>query len=96
MTNDTERALAIIKPLADSLRINVSADENLLYVNGMGIGIGCNSTYATVMEFIGYVFLQEYNHSFRQIWLKADQKNAIMKYWFSPEQLEKLKGEKNE
>lgn len=90
MTADTERALAAIKPLADELNYNVRADENMLYVNGIGIGIACNSTYATIMEFIGYIFLVEFCNEFRLVRLSDSQREAIKRYWFSPEQLEKL------
>ena len=90
MTADTERAMAVIKPLADELKYNVDADENLLYVNGIGIGIACNSTYATVMEFIGYIFLVEFCNNFRLVRLSDSQREVIKRYWFSPEQLEKM------
>lgn len=77
MTADTERAMAVIKPLADELKYNVDADENLLYVNGIGIGIACNSTYATVMEFIGYIFLVEFCNNFRLVRLSDSQREKL-------------------
>ena len=54
MTKDTERALEIIKPMAKEFNIDVSADEHCLYCNGQAIGIACNSTFATLNEFLGY------------------------------------------
>ena len=65
MTEDTKRALEIIKPLADELNISVDADRSLLYMNGQAIGIGCNSTLATVMEALGYIFLEKYPYKGR-------------------------------
>lgn len=55
MTDDTKKALDIIKPLADFLHIELKADNNFLYCNGQAISITFNSTYATVFEFIGYL-----------------------------------------
>ena len=59
MTEDTRRALEIIKPIADELGITVSADENWLFCEYHGmlqpIAITFNSTYATLKMFIGYL-----------------------------------------
>ncbi len=89
-TEDTKRALAIIQPLAKELRLNVSADGDFLYVDGQGIGISCNSTYATVMEFVGFVFLNEYNKRFRDIALSPKQTAALRRFFYTPEQIEQL------
>ena len=56
MSEDTARALEVIEPMAKALNIHVRADRKFLYLNGQAIGIGCNSSYATIMEFVGYVF----------------------------------------
>ncbi len=80
MTNDTRRALEIIKPIADELCISVKADDRLLYVDGVGIGISCNSTWATLWEFIGYLTIM-YDYKFRQIRLTDKQLTAIKRYW---------------
>lgn len=55
MTEDTKKALEIVKPIADFLHIEIHADNNFLFCNGQAIGITYNSTYATVYEFIGYL-----------------------------------------
>lgn len=56
MTEDTKRAIEAIEPIAKELHIKVTADDSFLYCNGQAIGIGCNSAYATVTEFIEYAF----------------------------------------
>ena len=88
MTEDTKRALEIIKPLADELNIGVRADKNFLYLNGQAIGIACNSTYATIMEFIGYLIF---------LWSKdkcdpvsCAMTRRIRRYWFSEAQLKQF------
>lgn len=93
MTNDTKRALEIIKPMADELNIKVNADDRLLYCNGQAIGIGCNSTYATIMEFIGYVLVKEYSK-----WRRLNTRlfDDARRYWVSEEMLKKLQGEEQE
>lgn len=90
MTEDTKRALEAIAPIAKELRIDVSADENILYCNGQAIGIACNSTYATIMEFIGYVFATTYNKDrliSHGIPIPARLMNRIQDYWFTDSQL---------
>lgn len=90
MTPDTERALAVIRPIADELGIRVEADMKFLYCNGQAIGIACNSTWATVLEFIGYAFLK--------VWAKekgepvtGELRERIVRYWFSREQMEMIR-----
>lgn len=89
MTDDTKRALDIIKPLAAELGIRVQADENYLFLNGQAIGIACNSTYATIMEFIGYLIF---------LWAKdkceavpGAMTRRIRRYWYTPAQLKQFK-----
>ena len=65
MTNDTKRALELIEPMAKELNIEVKADDKLLYCNGQAIGIACNSTYATINEFLGYAFLRMCQREYR-------------------------------
>lgn len=91
MTEDTKRALEIIKPMADFLKLEVTADDTMMYVGGKNIGIGCNSTYATVMEFIGYMIC-EYEYRFRDLNLTEKQIGSIQRYWFSDEQIKKFRG----
>ena len=38
MTEDTKKAMEIIKPLADELNITVKADNRILYIDEIGIG----------------------------------------------------------
>ena len=95
MTENTRRALEIIKPIADFLKIEVSADWKVLYVNEIGIGIACNSTYATVMEFIGFLLMSEYP-KFRGIHIDKWDIDAIERYWVCGELLQKLKAGDNE
>lgn len=90
MTPDTERALAAIRPIADELGIRVGADMKFLYCNGQAIGIACNSTWATVLEFVGYAFLK--------VWAKekgepvtGELRERIVRYWFSREQMEMIR-----
>ena len=84
MTEDTQRAIEIIKPLADELHISIEADKGNLYLDRYDvkttIGISCNSTYATIMEFIGFILLDEYSKRFRDIDLSPDQKAKISRY----------------
>lgn len=91
MTKDTERALEIIRPMAEEIGINVSADDSFLYCNGQAIGIGCNSAYATINEFIGYAMINlcEREYRFKDTMASA-MNRAIRRYWFSDEQLKKI------
>ena len=91
MTEDTKRALEAIEPIAKALNIKVTADSKFLYCNGQAIGIGGNSTYATVMEFIGYVLIAEYDRRFILTEdLPAYYMKHVKEYWFSDEQLKKV------
>ena len=92
MTPDTGRALAIIKPIADELNIEVSATDKFLVVDGVYIGIYCNSTFATVMEFVGYLTFM-YGKAFRALNLDSIQQKTIKRYWLTKEQVEKIGGE---
>lgn len=93
MTSDTKCALEIIEPMAKVLNIEVSADDKLLYCNGQAIGISCNSTYATINEFLGYAFLcmcqREYR--FRDSFEEAQMlQEDIKRYWVSDAILKKM------
>lgn len=89
MTEDTRRALEIIKPIAKELNVKVDADNSILYLGDQAIGIGCNSTYATVMEAIGYFFLMEYTH-WRKVDVTKETGEDIRRYWISRTALKKL------
>ena len=89
MTEDTKRALAIIEPMAKELGITVKADESILYMNGQPIGIGCNSTLATTMEALGYMFLEKYP-KWRCTDISEELKEDITRYWISAAALRKI------
>jgi len=96
MTKDTKRALEIIAPMAKELRIEVTADDTFLYCNGQAIGIGCNSAYATIKEFIGYVFATVYKHDVFDMHAEsvpAKVMQRVKSYWFTNEQLAMFKRE---
>ena len=93
MTPDTERALKIIEPIANALNIKVSADDKRLYIDDpyegeAAIGISCNSTYATLMEFIGLLTMR---HARDRHWkLTKNQQETIKRYWISMDALRKV------
>ena len=94
MTEDTKRAIGIITPIAEELRIQISADDYFLYCNDQAIGISCNSTYATVKEFIGYVFATVYKHDvFDSHGEKIPPKvlQRVKNYWISDARLQQIK-----
>lgn len=91
MTDDTKRALEAIEPMAKALNIKVLADDRFLYLNGQAIGIGCNSTWATVNEFIGYAFLKVWmKDKYMYCEMSDELRDRIKRYWFTPEQLEQV------
>lgn len=94
MTEDTKRALEVITPMAKELHIQVDADNSFLYCNGQAIGIGCNSTYATIKEFIGYVFATVYKHDVFDLHGEKVPPKVMARvkdYWFTKEQMKKFK-----
>lgn len=96
MTEDTKRALEVIAPLAKELHIQVDADNSFLYCNGQAIGIGCNSAYATIKEFIGYVFATVYKHDVFDMHgenVPTKVMHRVKSYWFTDEQLAMFKRE---
>ncbi len=88
MTEDTARALAIIKPMADELNIRVRADGHCLFCNGQAIGIACNSTYATIMEFIGYLIFRWAKD--KCVAVPRAMSERIKRYWYSEAQVEQF------
>jgi len=92
MTPDTERAINAIKPLCDALRIEIEADDKRLYMDGQAIGISSNSTLATLMEAIGYIFLECYERDFRKGTLDQRRiKDNIKRYWLTKDQIKAVK-----
>ena len=81
MTKDTERTLAACEGIARVLHISLDADEFWLYCNGQKIGISCNSTYATVKEFIGYAMLEISRRSDCSYKVPASLEKQIKEYW---------------
>lgn len=99
MTEDTRIALEVIRPLAAHLNIEVDADNKLLYCNGQAIGISCNSTYATINEFLGYAFLRMCNREYRfrdSIEEAQMLQEDIKRYWISDDVLKKMGLKKQE
>ena len=89
MTNDTKAALEKIKPLAEELSIQVDADDRFLYCDGQAIGIGCNSAYATINEFIGYAMIKMCIRE-QRFEMPESLGRQIKRYWLSKEQYKKL------
>lgn len=91
MTPDTERALKIVRPLAEELDVEIKATDKLLYIDGQAVRISCNSTYATLMEIIGWFFLKRYCPDFRAVDIDyQEQKDTIMRYWIDKDKLKKI------
>lgn len=67
MTEDTKRAIEIIRPICEELGLSVSADDTVLQIGDVKVGIYANSTYATLMEAIGILFVKKYPE-FRHIY----------------------------
>lgn len=91
MTEDTKRALEIMWPIAEELNIKVEANDKILKMDGQAIGIACNSTWATMMEMIGWIFIERYCRDFREIDIDWNELNeTIKRYWINPEILRSL------
>lgn len=88
MTPDTEKAMQILQPICDELGFTLSADERVIIICGQKIGISCNSTYATVMEAIGFIFFREFAHGFRPHDLSGETYEAVKRYWLPKKQSE--------
>lgn len=93
MTEDTKRALEILAPIADELRIEMKATDKLLIMNGQAIGIACNSTHATLLEAIGWIFVEHYMKRFRPVDIEPDElSDTVKRFWVSKEVLQKIMG----
>ena len=91
MTEDTKRALKIMEPIASVLEIDVDAYGNILFLDSQAIGIGLNSTYDTVMEMIGWIFLERYCKGWCPVEISKEEiDNTIKRHWVSKALLEKL------
>ena len=93
MTEDTRRALQILEPIMQELGVEVETTDKpcCLYLDGQAIGIGCNSTYATVMEAIGWLFLERYDQKFQDVELSPKSVQNVKRYWMSKELVKKIR-----
>lgn len=93
MTPDTERAIEIVKPIADELGIKVSATDNHLICEYHSvityIGITYNSTYATLMEFIGYLI--DYYCDHKEVDPGEELNERYHRYWRTAEAVEQIR-----
>ena len=85
MTEDTKRAVEIIRPICKELGLIVSADDTVLQIGDVKVGIYANSTYATLMEALGILFVKKYPE-FRHIYGFAmdEAKGVVSWYWVKP------------
>ena len=90
VTEDTKKAIEILNPIAKELNISIEADDNCLFMDDTAIGIACNSTYATLMEAIGWIFMTQYP-KFRKIEIPRDMEKNITRYCVRRSVLKKLK-----
>lgn len=88
ITPDIERAVKILLPICEELGYQIYSDGSVMTIGGQKIGVSCNSTYATVMEGLGFLFLREYRNRFRQHMLSRDTIEAIKRYWIKERQSE--------
>ncbi len=95
MTEDTKMALERIRPIAEALGVSISADDKFLYLNNQAIGISCNSVFATIKEFIGYMIVK-YSKDYRNLNLTEEQLSVIQRYWYSEEEVSKIMGKADE
>lgn len=88
ITPDIEKAVKILLPICEELGYQIHADGSVMTIGGQKIGVRFNSTYATVMEGLGFLFLREYRNRFRQHMLSGDTMEAIKRYWIKEKQSE--------
>ena len=93
MTDDTKRAVEILRPIMEELRIPMEATNSRLILRDDAIGIECNSTWATIMEAIGWLFLKAYAQDFRPSVseeMDYDLRDDIQRYWIKRKILQKF------
>lgn len=93
MTDDTKRAVEILQPIMEELGIPMEATNSRLILRDDAIGIDCNSTWATVMEAIGWLFLKAYAQDFRPSVseeMDYDLREDIQRYWIKRKILQKF------
>lgn len=93
MTDDTKMAVEILRPVMDLLQIRMTATDKVLILKNDAIGISCNSTWATVMEAIGWLFFRVYAKDFRKTVLESMDdsfREDIQRYWMSINDLKRF------
>ena len=88
ITPDIERAVKILLPICEELGYQIYSDGSVMTIGGQKIGVSCNSTYATVMEGLGFLFLREYAEGFRHHSISQASQEAIKRYWIKKRQSE--------
>ena len=84
MTEDTKRAIEIMQPLAEALQFDMTADDDILWMDSTPIGISSNNTWATLMEMVGWIFYKRYIPEFREIDIDREEvRNVIQRYWLT-------------
>ena len=91
MTKDTEKALEVLRPVGEIMGVELDADDDgFLYCNGQAIGISCNSTYATVKEFIAYCMVKMSREENRYRLTDSLERN-LKRYWSGPDAVQEIK-----
>ena len=88
ITPDIERAVKILLPICEELGYQIYSDGSVMTIGGQKIGVSCNSTYATVMEGLGFLFLRGYAEGFRHHFISQASQEAIKRYWIKERQSE--------
>ena len=88
ITPDIERAVKILLPICEELGYQIYSDGSVMTIDGQKIGVSCNSTYATLMEGLGFLFLRGYVEGFRHHSISQASQEAIKRYWIKERQSE--------
>ena len=88
ITPDIERAVELLKPICEECGYTIYADGSVMTIDGQKIGVSCNSTYATLMEGLGFLFLRGYAEGFRHHSISQSSQEAITRYWLPKKQSE--------
>ena len=96
MTRDTMKAVQILEPICKELFISIDADDSLLYLNEQPIGIACNSTGATIMEALAYIFMERYPRFRPSAKISSALERDIKRYWVDPQTVEKMRWMNND
>ena len=88
ITPDIEKAVKILQPICEECGYTIHADGSVMTIDDQKIGVSCNSTYATVMEGLGFLFLRGYAEGFRHHSISQASQEAIKRYWLPKKQSE--------